>query len=116
MCNTCGQNTCNCNCNSSNSTYNYNWFNTDGLPCTDCDPVVVCQRKIYSLCVKYNGPNLTNLGINTNDSLNDILLKLDNIKQTQDLLNAKLLANINDLNTRLNTLAGGTPHDPYTSL
>lgn len=114
MCVTCGNPTCNCNCNS--TTPDYNWFNIAGLPCTDCDPVVVCKRKIFSLCVAYNGPNLTNLGINTNDSLNDILAKLDNIKQAQDLKNQKLLDNINSINTRLNTLAGGTPHDPYTLL
>lgn len=100
------------NCNDSTS---YNWFNTDSLPCTDCDPIIVCKRKIYSLCVTYGGPNLSNLGINKGDSLDDILQKLDNIKQAQDNKNTKLLANINDINTRLNVLEGGT-HVDYTLL
>lgn len=112
MCINCG----NSYCSGCNNSYTANWFNTYGLPCVDCDPIVTCKRKQPSLCVVYNGPNLPNTNINLNDSLNDILLKLDNIKQTQDLKNAKLLANINDINTRLNTLEGGTAHDPYTLL
>lgn len=113
MCVNCG----NTNCNCSNTTPDYNWFNIAGLPCTDCDPIVVCQRKIFSLCVTYNGPTLTNLGITKDvDTLNDILAKLDNIKQAQDLKNQKLLDNINSINTRLNALESGTDHDPYTLL
>lgn len=110
MCVTCGIPNCSCD-----STPVYNWFGVGDLPCTDCDPVIVCARKLYSLCVSYSGTNLTNTGINTNDTLNDILQKLDNIKQAQDLTNVKLLANINSINDRLNILESGT-HIPYTLL
>lgn len=114
MCLSCGNSYCN-GCNTSQFTQS--WFNTSNLPCNECDPIVVCKRKQPSQCVLYNGPTLPNLNITTNvDSLNDILLKLDNIKQTQELKNAKLLSNINDINSRLNALEGGVAHVPYTIL
>lgn len=110
MCVTCGIPDCSCN-----TTPSYNWFGTDNMPCDECSPVIVCARKMPSLCVIYSGQNLPNTGINTNDTLNDILTKLDNIKQTQDLMNINILSAINDINTRLNTLAS-TTHAPYTLL
>lgn len=115
MCFNCGQNNCN-GCYNPNPTYTQNWFSTGNLPCDECSPIVVCQRKQPSQCVVYNGPTLVNLNVTMGvDTLNDILLKLDSIKALQDTKNINILAALNDINTRLNTLEGGT-HVPYTLL
>ncbi len=113
MCNNCGQN--NCSCHSTEGSYN--WFSTQSQPCSPCATTpVVCKKTIPSLCTKYNGPNLPNLGVNTNDTLNDILNKLDNIKMVQDLKFNNILTALNDINDRLNDLEVGDDHDPYTLL
>lgn len=112
MCNYCGETPCSC----VPTTGSYNWFSTQSQPCSPCATTpIVCKKSIPSLCVKYNGPNLPNIGVNTDDTLNDILNKLDNIKMIQDLKNTNILAALNDINTRINTITGGS-HPPYTLL
>lgn len=111
MCNICGQTVCTCS-----TAPSYNWFSTQSQPCSPCATTpVVCKKAIPSLCVKYNGPNLPNIGVNTDDTLNDILNKLDNLKMIQDLKNANILAALNDINARINVIDSGS-HAPYTLL
>ncbi len=112
-----------CSCNSGNQgIYGTNMWNVNGnqpgnqYSCGHQQACNGCLDIIKDLCVLYQGANLVNTGINTNDDLRVILQKLDAIKAIQDTKNNNLLAAINDLNTRVNTLAGGTPHPPYTLL
>lgn len=111
----------NCGC-SQQGIYGTNMWNVNGNQpgnqpgCGHQQACNGCIDIVKGLCVLYTGTNLTSTGINQNDTLNAILVKLDAIKGIQDLKNNKLLANINDLNDRVNTLEGGTPHAPYTLL
>lgn len=73
-----------------------------------------CLEVIKSECIKYTGSNIVGIGVNQNDTLSEILVKLNTLKSIQDAKNTNLLSAINDINTRINTIAGGTPHAPYT--
>lgn len=116
MCNTCGQSICQCT-----PTYSYNWYNTDGQPCTTCSSTPICAKQIPAKCTIYNGVNLAGLSLSSPIDIETVIATIDvvinNIQilnQEQAAKNINILANLNDINTRLNTLAGGTPHDPYT--
>lgn len=120
MCTNCGYNYCQC----SNPTYSFNWQNTDGYPCNPCSTVDTCLKKIPAKCTIYKGPNLANIGLANDISVELILSVMDvaigNLKTQatldkadQAVKNANILAALNSINTRLNTLAGGTPHAPY---
>jgi len=111
-----------CSCNSNQGIYGTNMWNVNGnqpgnqYSCGHQQACNGCIDIIKDICTLYLGANLVNTGINTNDDLRVIFQKLDAIKAIQDTKNTNLLAAINDLNTRVNTLAGGTPHPPYTLL
>lgn len=116
MCQTCGFSICQCN-----QTYNYNWYNTDGLPCTTCSGTLVCAKKVPAKCTIYNGVNMDSIGLTTNidvetilASLNAVLSNMQITDQQQGLTNSAILVILNDINTRINTLAGGSPHAAYT--
>jgi hypothetical protein len=116
----------NCSCNSQNQgIYGTNMWNVNGNNpgnSTSCGHQQSCNGCLdmpKSVCVIYAGAgavNLVNTGINVNDTLTTILQKLDAIFAIQAAKNTNILAALNDLNTRVNTLAGGTPHPPYTLL
>jgi hypothetical protein len=61
------------------------------VPGSPCNPLIVntiypkrCNNGLYTTCpsvtnlIYYNGPNLPNSGVNTNDDLNVVIQKLDN--------------------------------------
>ena len=98
--------------------YTGSFLNVTNLPinCGHEQSCSGCLEIVKSECIKYTGVNLTNLGINQNDTLNDILVKLNAVKSVQDTKDTNLLTAINSLNTRLNTLAGGIAHPIYTIL
>ena len=108
---------CNCNqatyqTNMSSSGYNFNPnINTNCGHQQNCSG---CLEIIKSSCIAYEGSNLVNLGVNKNDTLKDILVILNAIKLSQDNKFAKILLNLNDINSRINVITGGTPHVPYT--
>lgn len=111
----------NCGCGNKNQgIYGTNMWNVNGnnpqntISCGHQQACNGCIDIIKDICTLYLGPNLTNTGINTNDNLRVVLQKLDAIKAIQDTKNANILAALNDINDRLNTLEGGTPHAPYT--
>lgn len=101
-------------------TFHYNWFPTSNYPCNPCTTQEVCAKTIPSQCVGYDGANLSNLNLSAPVSLKVIVQKIDTeigaLKQ-QNALDAVTKANIqaalNDINNRLNTIEGGTPHAPY---
>lgn len=113
----------NCGCQGSNQGYystnvwnpNYQSANTN-TSCGHQQACNGCLDVIKGECVRYTGANLTNTGINTNDTLNLILEKLDALFSIQATKNTNILAALNDINDRLNDLEGGTPHAPYTLL
>ena len=43
----------------------------------ECGNIQVCTEIVDTRCVVYKGANLTNIGINTGDKLDSILVKLD---------------------------------------
>lgn len=45
--------------------------------CPDDDSCEACKEIIKSQCIKYTGDDLDSLGIDTGDTLNQILVKLD---------------------------------------
>jgi hypothetical protein len=116
----------NCGCNGSyKGIYGTNIWNPNYMkPNTNnaCGHQIACGDcidDVKSKCVYYTGPNLVNTGINQNDILDLVLQKLDAIKQVQDQKFIKVLANLNDINDRLNALesiSGDPPHPPYTLL
>lgn len=112
----------NCGCNSSNQgIYGTNAWNVNGnypVNTSSCGHQQTCNECldfIKGKCVLYTGSNLTNTGINKNDTLDVILPKLDALFAIQATKNANILAALNDINDRLNTLESGT-HAPYTLL
>lgn len=120
MCVNCGYNPCSC----SIVNYSFNWQNTDGYPCNPCSTTDYCIKKIPAKCTIYKGPNLANIGLGSDISVELILSVMDIAignaaiaaaldKANQTIKNANILLALNDINTRLNTLAGGTPHVPY---
>lgn len=96
--------------------YTGSYLNVTNLPvncgheqsCSGCIDIVKTE------CIKYTDVNLVHLGVSKDSNLNEILVRLNTIKGVQDAKNAALLAAINNLNTRLNTLTGGVPFPPYT--
>jgi hypothetical protein len=113
---------CTCAGNYNQGIYGTNMWNVNGNQPgnqTSCIPQSACNECldiIKGLCVIYTGTNLTNTGINQNDTLNTILQKLDAIKQIQDTKNTNILAALNDINDRLNVLEPGADHPPYSLL
>lgn len=110
---------CGCNSNHNQGVYGTNMWNVNGnnpSNTSSCGHQQACNECIdivKDLCTFYLGPNLTNTGINTNDTLRVVLQKLDAIKAIQDTKNANILAALNDINDRLNDLESGS-HPPYT--
>ena len=45
--------------------------------CPDDSTCDACKEIIKSQCIKYTGDDLASLGVNTGDTLNEILIKLD---------------------------------------
>lgn len=95
--------------------YSGSYLNTTNIPVDCVHPQTCngCLDIIKSECIRYTGSNLSALGINQNDTLSAILVKLDALKTIQDTKNTNLLIAINSLNTRLNTSTGGS-YAPYT--
>lgn len=113
----------NCSCNSQNQgIYGTNMWNVNGnnpVNSTGCGHQQACNSCIdypRGKCVIYTGTNLVNTGINQNDTLDVALAKIDTVISIQNQKFTNILAALNDINTRINTLAGGTPHAPYTLL
>lgn len=110
----------NCGCNQ--GIYGTNMWNVNGnqssntSSCNHQQECNGCIDIVKGECALYTGSNLTNTGINKNDDLNTILAKLDAIKAVQDTKNTNILNALNDINSRLNALEGGTPHAAYTLL
>lgn len=108
MCQTCGYNPCTCNPN-----YNFNWYTIDNYNCNPCSNTNVCKKKIPAFCTYYNGPNLDGIGLTTDINIELVLANVNiALKNYQSKID-QLLGFVNSLNTRLNTLAGGTPVPPY---
>lgn len=116
-----------CGCNGNNQgIYGTNMWNINGNQpgnqpgCGHQQACNGCIDVIKGICVLYTGSNLTNTGINQNDTLNAILAKLDALFLIQATKNANILLALNDLNTRVNALEteasipGGGSHPPYT--
>lgn len=110
-----------CGCNSQ-GIYGTNMWNINGnqpgnqYSCGHQQACNECIDVIKGICVLYTGSNLTNTGINQNDTLNTILSKLDVLQQTQATKNTNILAALNSINDRLNALESGPDHAPYTLL
>lgn len=103
-------------CNSTQGVYSANvWNSSATTPCGHQQSCNGCIDITKGECIMYTGSNLTNTGINKHDDLNAILAKLDAIKAIQDTKNNSILNALNDINSRLNALEGGT-HAPYTLL
>lgn len=101
-----------CNCN--NVVYASYTNNTSiSSNCGHQQACNSCIDIIKSECIVYTGSNLTNLLVDRNDTLSEILAQLDSNKQAQDLKNTAILAALNDINDRLNVLEDAD-HPPYT--
>lgn len=100
--------------NTNISSPSYQTQTTEPVSCSHQQDCNGCVDAVKSICVIYTGLNLVSTGINTNDNLEDILVKLDAIKAIQDVKNANILVALNDINDRLNALESGSDHDPYT--
>lgn len=117
-----------CGCNHNQGIYGTNMWNVNGnMPgnSTSCGHQQACNDclDIYKdICIIYTGSNLTSTGINQNDTLRQILVKLDTLFAIQATKNANILAALNDINDRLNVVEtengtpGGGSHAPYTLL
>jgi hypothetical protein len=117
-----------CNCSYNQGIYSTNQWHTNAnspsynYACGHQQACNGCLDIIKSGCIIYTGSNLTNTGINQNDTLSAILVKLDALQATQNTINTNLLAAINDLNDRVNALetdagiVGGGVHVPYTMI
>lgn len=112
-----------CACKGNNQgIYGTNMWNVNGnqpTNTTSCGHQQACNGcidVIKGICVLYTGSNLTSTGINKNDDLNTVVVKLDAIKAIQDQKNTNILAALNDINDRLNALEPGPDHPPYTLL
>src|SRR5688572_5280726 len=102
-----------CGCHSKQGIYGTNMWNPNYMypnnsqacghqqACNDCLDI------IKGICVWYTGTNLTNTGINQNDTLNLVLQKLDALWAIQNTKNTNILAALNDINDRLNALEVG---------
>lgn len=113
----------NCSCHGHNQgIYGTNMWNVNGNnpgntgSCGHQQACNECLDTIKGICVLYTGSNLVNTGINQNDTLNAILVKLDALFAIQTTKNTNILAALNDINDRLNDLEGGPDHPPYTLL
>ena len=110
---------CGCGANRQ-SFYGTNMWNVNGntpgnqQSCGHQQACNGCIDIVKGTCLLYTGANQTSTGINQNDDFNTVVQKLNAIKAIQDTKNANILAALNDINDRINTLAGGTPHPPYT--
>ena len=120
MCYNCGYNPCHC----SNTTYPNNWFTVPLQSCDPCDTTDVCKRTFPAKCTIYNGPNLTGFSLTTNINIELILATastlLSSLQQTiednqveQGVKNTNILTALNDINTRINSITGGS-HPAYT--
>ena len=111
----------NCGCNYNQGVYGTNMWNINGnqpgnqVSCTHQQACNGCIDIIKDICILYLGSNLTNTGINQNDTLRTILQKLDALFAIQATKNTNILAALNDINSRLNVLEGSS-HAPYTLL
>lgn len=112
----------NCNCSSNQGIYSSNaWYGTPTSSnfCGHQQACNGCIDIVKDICIRYTKPNLTNTGINQNDTLDVILQKLDALKALQDTTNANILIALNDLNDRVNALEtdasipGGGSHADY---
>jgi hypothetical protein len=115
-----------CGCGSQQGIYGTNMWNVNGnqpgnqTTCGHQQACNGCIDVIKGICVLYTGSNLTNTGINQNDTLNTILSKLDALFAIQATKNANILAALNDINDRLNVVEtengtpGGGSHAAYT--
>jgi hypothetical protein len=125
----CGCNSgCGCSGNRNQGIYGTNMWNVNGntpgnqYTCGHQQACNGCIDIIKDICVLYLGSNLTNTGINQNDTLRTILAKLDALFAIQATKNANILAALNDINDRLNVVEtenatpGGGSHPPYTLL
>ena len=112
-----------CSCANNTPVYEYNWFNISSYPCNPCSNTPVCKKKIPAICTFYNGINLTEIGLTTNVNIEVIIAAIsatlgtltDTVatnKISQDTKNTNILAALNDINSRLNTIEGAT-HPPY---
>ena len=120
-------NSCNCGCHNQ-GIYGTNMWNVNGnIPInqTSCGHQQACNGCIdiiKDLCILYLGSNLTSTGINQNDTLRQILVKLDTLFSIQATKNTNILAALNSINDRLNVLEldaaipGGGTHSAYTLL
>lgn len=119
MCTSCGNHSCN-NCQTTGVSHN--WYTTQ--TCSPCSTTKVCKKSIPAECTFYTGSNLTALGLTSNINLETIFQALNVVlttsqntailnAATQATKNANILLALNDINTRLNALEGGTPNPPY---
>lgn len=110
----------NCGCNGNQGIYGTNMWNVNGNtttpgPCNHQQACNGCIDIIKDICILYGGSNLTNTGINQNDTLRTILAKLDALFAIQATKNTNILAALNDINDRINVIDSGS-HAPYTLL
>ncbi len=110
-----------CGCNHNQGIYGTNMWNINGNQpgnqpgCGHQQACNGCVDVIKGICVLYTGSNLTNTGINQNDTLNTALAKLDALFAIQATKNNNILAALNDINSRINVIDSGS-HAPYTLL
>jgi hypothetical protein len=116
MCQICGQSNCSCD-----KHYSFNWYNIDDQPCTSCGTSTVCKKKIPAKCSIYHGAILSALNLEEGANVEEILEAINTLlenattnKAIQEQKNNTIVAALNDINSRINALAGGTPHADYT--
>lgn len=118
MCTQCGYSVCNCY----NTNYSTNWYRVD--TCAPCSTTEVCKKVIPAKCTFYKGSNLSDLGLTTDVNVQAVLYAINVVvgeikasillnKNSQQDTNANILAALNDINSRLNVLEGGS-HPAYT--
>lgn len=113
MCHSCGYNPCKCH----ERRPAYNWYNVENYPCNPCTNVNICKKKVPAKCTFYNGPALSNLGLNTNIDVELILASVNNaigsLNTSTTSQASKILEALNDINQRIVAITG-IPHANYT--
>lgn len=80
--------TCGCGTSTYQGVYGTNMWNVNSSTTSSCcaptSPCNGCADILKGVCVLYTGSDLVNLGINKNDDINTVLVKIDAAKKAID--------------------------------
>ena len=77
MCNSCGYTVCNCQQLKPVQNCYEQSYNCE--PCNPCSDATICKQKIPAKCTIYNGPLLTCLNLQAGATIEEVIIRLNNL-------------------------------------